>query len=282
MSLSIPVSRLRPRALAVAAAVLAVAAPLTAGGPAPASAAARAYVVGADISWPQCPDTMGIPTRRGENKPMPSKSSSFVVVGLTNGPGFYPNPCLRRQVRWIKRHHVYAAAYAVTTYPSPRQLRKRGDHGPYRARTLVGRLRNVGYNQATFNVATMEAAGLESPIVWIDVEPYPVAPWTRYPWKNKAVVDGAMRGYTDAGFRIGFYSTQYLWREVLGDARYGLPEWRTAGQSSMWSALGKCSNYNFQGGRGVMAQWWTSMKDFDVMCPRYQTRAAMRRWFHKY
>jgi hypothetical protein len=31
-----------------------------------------------------------------------------------------------------------------------------------------------------------------------------------------------------------------------------------------------------------MAQWWIPSKDFDVMCPGYGNRSAMRRWFHKY
>jgi hypothetical protein len=272
----------RSRAVALLAAVAVAVTPLALTASETASAASGTRVVGADISWPQCPDTMGIPERRGENKPMPSRTSKFVVVGLTNGPGFYPNPCLKRQMRWIRKHHVYGAAYAVTTFPKAKQMRKYGATGPYAKKPLIGRLRNVGYNQAQFNVATMEELEVKTPVVWVDVEPYALAPWTRYPWKNKAVVDGAIRGYQEAGYRVGFYSTQYLWREIMGDARYGFPEWRTAGQTSMSAALSKCTNYTFQGGRGVIAQWWSPNKDYDVMCPGFGRTKRMNRWFHKY
>lgn len=247
-----------------------------------AEAATTNHVVGADISWPQCPDTVGIPARRGQNQPMPPKTSDFVVVGVTNGIAFTPNPCIGRHMAWVTSHHVYAAAYAMTTYPRPRQLDKYGAHGPYDRATPAGRLRNAGYNQARFNVRTMKQAGLDSPVVWVDVEPSTVAPWSGSKAGNRAVFEGVVRGYRDAGYKVGIYSTQYLWQGVLGGVRYGLPEWRTAGGTSMSAALGKCSGSTVQGGPGVMAQWWTSSRDLDVACPRHDSRSAMRSWFHKY
>ena len=29
---------------------------------------------------------------------MPVDEARYVIIGLTNGPGFYPNPCLASQV----------------------------------------------------------------------------------------------------------------------------------------------------------------------------------------
>src|SRR6478672_8225031 len=55
-------------------------------------------VTGGDVSWPQCPKGMGIPQKRSLGLPMPQSSAKFVLVGLTNGPGFTPNPCLADQV----------------------------------------------------------------------------------------------------------------------------------------------------------------------------------------
>jgi hypothetical protein len=55
-------------------------------------------VLGGDVSWPQCPEGMGIPERRSKGLPMPLPSARFVVLGLTNGPGFTTNPCLAQQV----------------------------------------------------------------------------------------------------------------------------------------------------------------------------------------
>jgi hypothetical protein len=268
----------RPAAalLAVAAALLPLA------GPAPASASAPTRVVGADVSWPQCPKGMGIPERRGEGQPMPLRTARMVVLGITNGIAFTPNPCLTRQLAWVRNHHVYAAGYAMTTYPRPRQVRKYGADGPFRHAQLVGKLRNTGFAQARYNVATMKRTGLRSPVVWVDVEPSTVRPWSRNLARNRAVLRGVVAGYRAAGYRVGFYSTQYLWQEIVGSAGYRLPEWRPAGVTSRAAALYKCSHYSFQGGPAVLAQWGTGRRDFDVMCPGYGRRAVMRRYFHKY
>ena len=268
------------RALAATATLAAVSSVLMS--PAAAPAATARPVVGNDISWPQCPEGMGIPSRQGEGKPMPPRSARYVVVGLTNGPGFYPNPCLRRQVRWVERHHRYGAAYAMTTYPTAAQVRRHGTTGPHSHRRLSGKLWNTGYAEGRFNVASMKRVGFTSPVVWVDVEPYPVAPWSRSRAHNATVVRGAVKAYQDAGYRVGFYSTQSLWAEVVGGLHYGYPEWRTAGATSRSSALHKCSHSSIQGGRAVMAQWWNDRYDFGVMCPGYGTSTMLSRYFHKY
>jgi hypothetical protein len=251
-------------------------------GGAPAAASTRARVTGGDISWPQCPKSMGIPSRRGQDKPMPLRSARFAIIGLTNGPGFFPDPCLASLVKRVEHRHMYAAAYAMTTYPRPRQLRRYGAAGPHHHRHLTGRLWNAGYAEATFNLATMKKVGLVSPIIWVDVEPYPVAPWSGNRAHNAQVVRGAVKAYQDAGYRVGFYSTSTLWPEVVGRLRYGYPEWRTAGQTSLGSALDTCSHHQFQGGRAVVAQWWTPDRDFDVMCPGDGRRTVLKRYFTKY
>jgi hypothetical protein len=238
--------------------------------------------VGADISWPECRSTEGIPGKRGLDKPMPPRSSRFVVLGLTNGPALTPNPCLARQVAWVKRHRMYAAAYAVTTYPFARQLRRLGDDGPFDPGSLDGRLANVGYQQARFNLSTMADAGLTSPVVWIDVEDSSLRVWPRTPARNVQVIRGLLRGYREAGLLVGFYSTPYFWTEILGDARFGLPEWRSAGETSLAAARRRCTTGSFQGGPAVLAQWWVPAKDFDITCPGYSSPAALRTWFHRY
>jgi hypothetical protein len=248
----------------------------------PARAATTTPVVGNDISWPECPKGLGIPSRRSEGKPLPPRTAKFAVIGLTNGPGYYPNPCLALQVAWAKRNHAYTAAYAMTTYPTSAQLRTYGRKGPWRGTDLASRLRNAGYAEARYNVASMRKTGLQSPIVWIDVEPYRWAPWTRSTAGNRAVVVGAMRGYTSAGIRVGFYSTSSMWRDIVGSVRFGLPEWHTSGQSSLAAAQRACSAPSFQGGRVVLGQWWSTVRDYDVVCPRFQTPTAMKSWFHKY
>jgi hypothetical protein len=262
--------------------------PATGGVDSPAGSKVQAVLagvpaVGNDISWPQCPKGTGIPSRRGQGQPMPPASAQFVVIGLTNGPAFYPNPCLGTQTAWARTHHVYTATYAMTTYPTSGQLATYGRKGPYVGTSPAAKLANTGYAQAQFNVASMRRAGLVSPFMWVDVEPYPLAPWSTGTSANKAVVDGALRGYRAAGLKVGLYSTVSAWPQVLGAARYGLPEWRTAGPRAKSVALGRCvSSQSFQGGPAVLAQWWTPTTDHDLTCPVASTGSVLTAYFHKY
>ena len=239
-------------------------------------------VTGGDVSWPQCPEGMGIPEKRTLGLPMPLDSAEFVIMGLTNGPGFTPNPCLADQVRWVRKRHLMAAAYSVTSYPDDETLERYGSDGPYDGSTRLGALRNVGYQQSMFNLATMQAAGLLTPIIWIDVEPVPVFEWSTDLEANSAVVEGAARGYTDAGFQIGAYSTPLLWETVVGDFTLGgIPEWRAAGQTSQAEALSRCGpDWSFQGGPGIIGQWVEDNRDRNITCPGASQQ--LFRWFSQY
>ena len=239
-------------------------------------------VIGADISWPQCPKGMGIPEKRTLGMPMPVDAAEYVVLGLTNGPAFTPNPCLADQVAWVKDRGLMAAAYSVTSYPDDATLRRLGDDGPFNAGSATGRLRNVGYQQALYNIATLEEVGLDTPVVWIDVEPVTHFEWSSDLGANAHVVAGVARGYTDAGYRIGIYSTPYLWAVVVGDFSLGgVPEWRAAGQTSQREALDRCGpDWSIQGGPAVMGQWVEARRDMNVTCPGIS--ADLARWFHPY
>jgi hypothetical protein len=223
---------------------------------------------------------MGIPQKQGQGSPMPVDAARYVILGLTNGPGFYANPCLASQVAWVKSRHLMAAAYSVISTPQNGDLAAHGKKGPFNGNTRLGALSNVGYQQARFNLNTMRSAGLQSPIVWLDVEPVPDFDWPSDTRANAAVVRGAARGYTDAGFAIGAYSTQALWEQVVGGFALGVPEWRAAGQTSRAEALRRCGRDRmFQGGKGVIGQWVEAGRDQNVTCPG--TSAEMVRWFHQ-
>lgn len=239
-------------------------------------------VQGADISWPQCPKGMGIPEKRSQGLPMPVEAAEFVVLGLTNGPGFTPNPCLADQVAWVQDRELMAAAYAVASYPDAATLERYSWDGPYEGTTRLGRLRNTGYQQARFNLDTMIAAGLTSPVIWIDVEPVPSFEWSNDPEANAAVVEGAARAYTDAGYAIGVYSTPYLWETVVGSYKLGgVPEWRAAGQTSRDEALSRCGDdWSIQGGEAVMGQWVADNRDHNITCPDIALDLGL--WFHQY
>ena len=238
-------------------------------------------VEGGDISWPQCPEGLGIPERRTKGLPMPTDDAEFVVIGLTNGPGFTPNPCLADQVAWVQDRGLMASAYAVTSYPDAETLEQYAWDGPFDGSGLKGKLRNVGYQQARFNVESLIAAGLETPHIWIDVEPVPDFEWSADKGANAAVVEGAARAYTDAGFSIGVYSTPYLWDSVVGGFALGIPEWRAAGQTSREEALHRCGgDWSIQGGTAVLGQWVADGRDLDVTCPGIAE--DLGRWFHQY
>jgi hypothetical protein len=179
--------------------------------PRPPSTPTRTPVLGADISWPQCPRGMGIPQRKTKGMPMPLPAARYVVIGLTNGPGYTPNPCLADQVQWVRSRRLMASAYAVASFPDRRQLAEHRADGPYDGSTRLGALGNAGYQQALYNLTTLRGAGLETPAVWIDVEPVTVWEWSDDKVANAAVVKGAARAYSEAGYRIGVYSTPHLW-----------------------------------------------------------------------
>jgi len=240
-----------------------------------------ARVFGADAGWPQCPKGLGIPERPTQGQPMPTRAAEFVILGLTNGPSFTPNPCLADQVDWVEERSLLGAAYAVHSFPSVKTLRQYGASGPFDAGSRAGKLRNAGHAAARFNIGSMRQAGLETPAVWIDVEPVRLFPWSGSTVANTAVVQGAVRGYRDAGYRIGFYSTKLLWRRIVGDFRTGAPEWRAAGQTSMAEALNRCgADWSFQGGKAVFGQWVEASRDRNVTCPG--AAASLEEWFHQY
>ncbi len=238
-------------------------------------------ILGADISWPQCPPGMGIPQKRTLGMPLPLDTAEFVIIGLTNGPGFFPNPCLPDQVEWVRSRGLMAAAYAVASFPDDATVTTYAGSGPFDGSTRLGALQNTGYQQARFNVTSMLRTGLETPVVWVDVEPVPDFEWSADLEANAAVVEGVARGYRDAGYRIGVYSTPYLWSEVVGDLALKVPEWRAAGHTSRDEALNRCgTDWVIQGGPGVLGQWVEADRDQNVTCPG--TSIEMGRWFHQY
>lgn len=242
---------------------------------------ARGPVVGGDASWPQCPKGMGIAQKRSQGAPMPLASARFVILGLTNGPGFVANPCLGSQLAWARERHLLVSAYSVISGPYGDALQRYGSTGPYDERTAAGRLANLGYQEALFNIATLRGAGLQTPFVWLDVEPVTGFEWSQDTAANAAVVKGAARGYTDQGYGVGVYSIGSLWQRVVGDLRLGLPEWRPAGSRGRAEALRRCQgDWMFQGGAAALAQWVEQGRDRDITCPGQSAYLSL--WFHQY
>jgi hypothetical protein len=231
-------------------------------------------IQGADISWPNCPKGEGIPSRRTEGEPMPTKSAQFVIVGLTNGPGFYPNPCLADQLQWVADRHLLLGGYAMTTYPTKHEISTYGQDGPYDGSTDLGALRNAASAEARYNLSTMSSLGMSVPMIWVDVEPYPVSPWSSSHSANRAVVAAVVAAYRRAGYRVGIYTYPNGWRETVGAWRLpSLPTWSTIGAGSQRHADRACG-HGPSGGTDWVEQWWVSNRDKDVICPAVAGRTG--------
>jgi hypothetical protein len=198
---------------------------------------------------------------------MPTRDASFVVVGVTNGPGFHPNPCLSDQLSWVSTHERLLGAYAMTTYPRKRDLARYGQDGPYDASTAHGVLKNTAYAEATYNVSTMTSVGMTVPMIWVDVEPYPTFPWSKSHSDNRAVVRSVLRAYREAGYQVGIYTYPNGWKNVVGRWQLpSVPTWSTIGGGTAKHARHACGR-GPSGGPDWLMQWWTDHRDRDLICP---------------
>lgn len=216
---------------------------------------------------------MGVPGRRTLGLPLPKASAKFVVIGLTNGRAFTRNPCLATHVQVAKARGLPTSAYTMLSYPNRSERRRYGRTGPYPTKTLASRVANVGYAQAAAALDAMKAAGLDSPFVWIDVEPRVERPWSPKVKRNRALIRGAVRAATDRGLGSGIYTYAVAWKAITQDMRLSVPLWapghshaRTYAQR-MAQTKKSCARAGFTGGPLVMTQWVWRNRDVDVTCP---------------
>ncbi|MFP5415620.1 MAG: discoidin domain-containing protein, partial [Actinomycetes bacterium] len=255
---------------AVVAIITALAASLLTILPALPQRAEAADLFGHDVSWPQCPTSVG-----GYNLPMPPTSSQFVIVGLTKGLAFTENPCLASQVKWVQDNNKPAHGYTMATFPTAAQLASYGSSGPYSGGDRAGQLANVGYAEAQFALASLARIGWKPPTIWIDVEPRPASPWpgstTAQKLENRYVVQGLVRAIRDAGFSYGFYSYTNGWSEIVGSWSVpGVPVWATAGTLDYPNeALDRCTQASFSGGKVYLSQWTDGTRDYNRTCGSY-------------
>jgi len=219
-------------------------------------------VNGGDVSWPNCPRTMGIPGRHGYNLPMPQRSARFVVLGATNGPAFTRNPCLRSQVTWVKRRHLWVSAYAVVHFPTSAEQHRYAGRG--RATTRIAR---VGAAEARHALAVLRKAGLRPNTVWLDVETVGHHPWSTNRSLNRALISGAAHELQRQHVHVGVYSYRYAWVRITGGWRTSLPTWVPSGSGQRGKALARCRQRSFSGGRVLLTQWTTGSRDYDLTCP---------------
>lgn len=222
------------------------------------SGASTTWTHGYDISWPQCSGTSA--------HHLPDGQPRYVVLGLTHGAGHTANPCLADQLSWARSRGSRIAAYLVPSYPTrtQRTAAKVGLYGACRG-SLRCKLHNDGAAQAADALLVMHRAGLDLPMLWVDVEFRHDPAWTRYDGRNRAVIQGVFRGLHEAGVRFGVYTTSYMWDHITGRWRVRVPNWLPSGNGSAATARNMCA------GSGTGGQTWlvqyTREWDENLTCP---------------
>jgi len=238
-----------------------------------APAAEAASQIGNDISWPQCSVEQG-----GYGNPMPATSTGFVVLGLTRGAAFTPNPCLTEQAHWVRDNFRPFHAYTFANYPTRTQIARYGSTGPFPADTYLGKIRNVGYAEAAYAVNTLRSIGLRPPRIWIDVE-HKGQPWVSMVGNptaaiyNRAVLEGMLAAFRRTQIPAGFYSNPNGWQTITDSWQApGVPFWGTVGPRGQAMAEQACSAPAANGGPLHLVQWWVTSPavDWDVACPGHE------------
>ncbi|NMM25229.1 MAG: hypothetical protein HHJ11_17440 [Phycicoccus sp.] len=121
----------------------------------------------------------------------------------------------------------------------------------------------------------MARVGLQSPMVWIDVEPRTKSPWSANTAGNNAVIDGVIAGYEAAGIRAGLYSYNKAWKAITGDRVLpDVPTWVPVGRSGEDAAEAICAEASYAGGKPWLTQWTDGVRDYDLTCPGVSGQAA--------
>ncbi|UOX99817.1 hypothetical protein [Blastococcus sp. PRF04-17] len=233
-------------ALAAAAALVAV----------PGTAAAAPTTVGYDVSYPQC----------GTSLP---RDRAFAIIGVNGGLSTKTNPCLAQQLTWAwgssggVRSQPRAQLYLNTANPG--QVVPQVATWPTAGTTPYGTCTGsnslacswqYGWERAQNSVVSFftpaaRAARVDSSPArytwWLDVE-------TMNSWqsgspealaRNRATLEGMTSYLLSRGARVGIYSTNYQWSQIVGGVPgesilAGRDNW-LAGATDLTGAKGNCS-----------------------------------------
>ena len=260
----------------VAAALAAGAGLAALAGPADAAPAAPQPVIGADVSFPQCPVFPGQPVLT-----LPT-AVPFAIVGLDDGVAATPNDCVRAQLAWA------AAAtgggrvdfYVNTADPGPASPRwpvssagspgrpygdcAPGDPGPACA---------YAYGAALVR-AELARGDLPAPqgtTWWLDVES--ANTWSGTPTANRAVLEGMTEALHAVGARVGVYAVRRDWTGIVGTVPatspvHGLPTWLAGATPRAGAAENGTHAPLPGGGRIELTQYLPALGtvDADLVC----------------
>jgi hypothetical protein len=192
---------------------------------------------GVDLSWPQC-GPLG----------MPAVQPGFVVVGINGGRPFTDNVCLSREVAYAKTR-TGIAAYLNLDAPHS------GDASAY------------GRKVALDGLARAQRAGLQVPVMWLDVEV--LNHWSTSGAVNVAVINGALRALQQRGVTAGIYSAGPMWQQITGGASLNVPVWLATAVTDYRQLPSYCDS-GLGGKPADMTQYVAydgrQLVDVDVLC----------------
>jgi hypothetical protein len=107
---------------------------------------------------------------------------------------------------------------------------------------------------------------------WLDVETS--NDWSGDRTANRAVLEGMVAAFGDAGARVGLYSTHQQWDQIVGrvpadSSLTGLPSWLSAAVTERGAAE-NCTHAPLTAGPVVLAQWTDGDLDYDLACRQFR------------
>lgn len=225
--------------------------------PASASTLVDPYASGStgiDVSYPNCTTTL--PT------------TSFRIVGVTDGAGWSENPCLAAEAAHVSNLSLYVNTgwYDQSTHldaTSPLDCATVSTM-PY-ADCLAY---NYGWNAGAYAKAYADSLGVTSATWWLDVETGNT--WNADTAQNRESLQGEYDVLTQNGgaTTVGVYSTTSMWDSITGTWKNGWPSWGATTWTTAAGAASYCTGHEFTGGPSLLMQYKAhkSRVDQDVAC----------------
>lgn len=203
--------------------------------------------VGNDISWPNCSSKI-------------STSTSFGIVGVTDGQGYSTSPCIAQEASHFSNLSLYANTgwYSGSSHinaTSP-HVCATGDNNCLAY--------NYGYNAGLYAYTAALSVGVHSSTWWLDVETSNT--WSADTVQNQNSLQGENDALTTNGATtVGVYSTTAQWNSITGSWQnnwpsWGATTWKTANQAKTY-----CSGHQFTGGVTWLIQFQGKV-DQDYAC----------------
>jgi hypothetical protein len=252
-----------------------------------ARTAAESPLVGYDVSWPQCGETL-------------PAGPAFAVVGVNGGLANTTNPCLAEQLAWAQ-----AAGTGLTEQPTvalyvntanPAQLGTSWPESDFYPAGAPAPVANpygectagdyaapcafmYGYARAYDDATIRGVPDPASRFWWLDVELG--NSWQADTRANRAVLEGMTHYLRDVlgAAGVGIYATTYQWGRIVGQVGpvpgsnlNGLPSW-IPGATTLAGAQAACAGTPLTGGEITLTQYVHNDLDHNHACAPEQPTA---------